>query len=63
MIVEKVNTKTGNITKLFTETDPKWIDNDDLTMEFLEDDSFLWSSERDGYKHLYWYEADGKLKP
>lgn len=60
--VLKVNTKTGVVKKLFTETDEKWIDTDDVTLEFLDDDSFLWASERDGYKHLYWYEADGKLK-
>ncbi|MBK7428676.1 MAG: DPP IV N-terminal domain-containing protein [Saprospiraceae bacterium] len=23
---------------------------------------FIWSSEQDGYQHLYWYEANGKLK-
>lgn len=58
----KVNTKTGDIKKLFTETDPKWIDTDNVTLEFLEDNSFLWASERDGNRHLYWYDQDGKLK-
>ena len=58
----KVNTKTGGIKKLFTETDPKWIDTDNVTLEFLDDDSFLWGSERDGNRHLYWYDKDGKLK-
>ena len=48
--------------KLFTETDPKWIDTDNITLEFLEDNSFLWASERDGNRHLYWYDQDGKLK-
>jgi dipeptidyl-peptidase-4 len=60
--VLKVNTKTGAIQKLFTETDEKWIDTDSPTLEFLEDDSFLWGSERDGNRHLYWYDKDGKLK-
>ena len=58
----KVNTKTGEIKKLFTETDKRWIDTDHVTMEFLEDDSFLWGSERDGWNHLYWYDKDGNLK-
>ncbi|PQA96756.1 S9 family peptidase [Chryseobacterium shigense] len=58
----KVNTKTGSVQKLFTETDEKWIDTDSPTLEFLEDDSFLWASERDGNRHLYWYDKDGKLK-
>ncbi|WP_294277164.1 S9 family peptidase [uncultured Chryseobacterium sp.] len=58
----KVNTKTGAVQKHFTETDEKWIDNDNPTLEFLEDDSFLWASERDGNRHLYWYDQNGKLK-
>ncbi|WP_304342707.1 S9 family peptidase [Chryseobacterium koreense] len=58
----KVNTKTGNVTKLFTETDDKWIETDNVTMEFLDDNSFIWGSERDGNHHLYWYDQNGKLK-
>lgn len=60
--VLKVNTRTGTVTRLFTETDEKWIDTDNVTMEFLEDNSFIWASERDGHRHLYWYDASGKLK-
>ncbi len=58
----KVDTKSGNLTKLFSETDKDWVDVNNLTLEFLDDNSFLWSSERDGYRHLYWYNKDGKLK-
>ena len=58
----KVDTKSGNVSKLFSETDDAWIDTDNLTMEFLDDNSFLWTSERDGYRHLYWYDKTGKLK-
>jgi dipeptidyl-peptidase-4 len=47
---------------LFTETDAAWIETDNLTMEFLDDNSFLWASERDGHRHLYWYDTNGKLK-
>lgn len=60
--VLKVNTNTGKVSKLFTETDDKWVDTDNVTMEFLDDNSFLWGSERDGYRHLYWYDQNGKLK-
>jgi len=60
--VLKVNTRTGAVQKLFTEIDEKWIDTDSPTLEFMEDDSFLWASERDGNRHLYWYDKDGKLK-
>ena len=60
--VLKVNTKTGNVQKLFTETDEKWVDTDNVTLEFLDDNSFIWGSERDGNRHLYWYDQNGKLK-
>lgn len=62
MDILKVNTKTGKTTKLFTEIDEKWIDTDKNIIEFLEDNSFIWASERDGYRHLYWYNENGKLK-
>ena len=58
----KVNTKTGAITKLFTESDKRWIDTDNVTLEFLTDNSFIWGAERDGNRHLYWYDQNGKLK-
>lgn len=45
---------------LLKETDNAYVDvDDDLT--FLDDHSFLWTSERDGFKHIYHYAADGKL--
>ena len=60
--VLKVNTITGAVQKLFTETDEKWVDTDNVTLEFLDDNSFIWGSERDGNRHLYWYDQNGKLK-
>lgn len=60
--VLKVNTKTGKATKLFTETDEKWVDTDNVILEFLDDNSFIWGSERSGNLHLYWYDETGKLK-
>lgn len=56
-----VNTKNLDKKKLFTETDKAWIETDDLTLEFLSDNSFIWSSERDGFRHLYHYADNGKL--
>ncbi|UOE39933.1 S9 family peptidase [Chryseobacterium suipulveris] len=58
----KINTKNGSVTKLFTESDDKWVDTENVTMEFLDDNSFIWGSERDGNRHLYWYDQNGKLK-
>ncbi len=60
--VLKVNTKTGSVTKLFTESDKRWIDTDNVTLEFLADNSFIWGAERDGNRHLYLYDENGKLK-
>ena len=31
-------------------------------LEFLEDNRFIWTSERDGFNHLYLYDGAGKLK-
>lgn len=58
----KVNTTTGTTSKLLTEKDNAWIDVDDIRVEFLEDGSFLWGAERDGNRHLYWYDKTGNLK-
>ncbi|MBC9797739.1 S9 family peptidase [Sinomicrobium weinanense] len=42
------------------ETDDAYIDiTDNLT--FLKDNSFIWTSEKDGYNHIYHYAKDGKL--
>ncbi|MDB5457084.1 MAG: peptidase dipeptidylpeptidase domain protein, partial [Caulobacter sp.] len=51
---------TGQGQVLLTETDPHWIE---LHNDFrpLQDGSFLWSSERSGYRHLYLYGKTGKL--
>jgi dipeptidyl-peptidase-4 len=53
-----VDRRTGQPTRVLTETDAAWANTHDL--EFLEKgEGFLWSSERDGYTHLYRYRADG----
>ncbi|QJW91218.1 S9 family peptidase [Spirosoma taeanense] len=58
-----VNATTGQATTVLTETSPTYVDlefTDDLT--YLQDGkSFVWSSERSGYKHLYLYDLSGKL--
>jgi len=46
---------------ILTEKDEAYVDvTDNLT--FLEDNSFIWTSERDGYNHIYLYDENGKLK-
>lgn len=46
--------------KLFRETTKAWVD-DPGEPHFLSDGSFLFPSERSGWKHLYHYDASGKL--
>jgi dipeptidyl-peptidase-4 len=56
----KVNALKGNSTLLLNETDKAYIDiTDNLT--FLDDNSFIWTSEKDGFNHIYHYNATGKL--
>jgi len=46
---------------VLNETDKAYIDiHDNLT--FLTDNSFLWTSEKDGFNHIYHYSKDGTLK-
>ncbi|MFL2597016.1 MAG: S9 family peptidase [Flavobacteriaceae bacterium] len=53
------NTKKKNLQLLLTEIDEAYVSiNDDL--KFIEDDGFLWTSEKDGYKHIYHFDKDGK---
>jgi dipeptidyl-peptidase-4 len=48
---------------LLHEESKYWIDPDDARPPvWLEDGSFLWLSTRSGFKHLYWYAADGTLR-
>ena len=48
---------------LFRETTKAWVEPDyNQKITFLKDGSFLWLSERSGFKHLYQYAADGTLK-
>jgi dipeptidyl-peptidase-4 len=46
----------GTLELLLAETDPHWVNiSDDL--RFLKGGGFIWSSERDGWRHLYRYPA------
>ena len=52
----------SGITKIvLNEKDAAYVDvTDNLT--FLKDNSFIWTSEKDGFNHIYLYDATGKLK-
>ncbi|MDC6365580.1 MULTISPECIES: S9 family peptidase [Flavobacteriaceae] len=59
--LHSVNAKDNTVSLLLEEKDKAYVDiDDDLT--FLDDDSFIWTSEVDGYNHLYLHKKDGKLK-
>jgi dipeptidyl-peptidase-4 len=55
------NINTGEINIIITETDSCWVDVYD-NLKFMKDGKrFIWSSERDGFLHLYLYDLNGKL--
>jgi dipeptidyl-peptidase-4 len=55
-----VDVSTNSATILLEETDKAYVDvTDNLT--FLADDSFIWTSEQDGYNHIYLYSDEGPL--
>lgn len=55
-----VDSKTMKTRLVLNENDAAYIQfADDLT--FLQDNSFIWSSEKDGFNHLYHYDKTGKL--
>lgn len=61
LVLYDYNKRSGALSVLHTERDAAYVDvNDNLT--FLVDDSFIWSSEKDGYNHLYLHDKSGKEK-
>ncbi|MFZ4106995.1 S9 family peptidase [Flavobacterium sp.] len=52
---------TGIAKVIMNEKDAAYVDvTDNLT--FLKDNSYIWTSEKDGYNHIYLYDKTGKLK-
>lgn len=55
------NVKSGRGDLLFNETDSAWVDIND-NLYFLRDNKrMIWTSERDGFNHLYFYDLKKKL--
>lgn len=55
-----INTNTKQSDLILEERDVAYIDvTDNLT--FLEDNSFIWTSEKDGFNHIYHYDENGTL--
>ncbi|AQS93869.1 S9 family peptidase [Polaribacter sp. BM10] len=58
--LHKVNALRSSSSLLLEETDKAYVDiTDNLT--FLNDNSFIWTSEKDGFNHIYHYDFSGKL--
>lgn len=56
-----VDARTNKVKVVLTEKDEAYVDvTDNLT--FLDDNSFIWTSEKDGWNHIYLYDKTGKLK-
>ena len=55
-----VNTKTQRAKLVLNETSKTYVNVRDY-LTFMDDNSFIWSSERDGFEHLYHYNNKGKL--
>jgi len=55
-----VNSEKNEAKVVMNETDKAYVDiTDNLT--FIEDNSYIWTSEKDGYNHIYHYDKNGKL--
>ena len=60
LVLLQVDMRENNTRVLLQERDDAYVDiHDDLT--FLNDNSFIWPSEQDGWRHLYHYNAQGEL--
>ena len=54
------NTKTMNLATIFTDKDDAWLDIHDNIMWLENEQYFTWTSEKDGWLHLYKVSRDGK---
>jgi dipeptidyl-peptidase-4 len=60
LVLHRVDIQENTVQILLEETDEAYVDvTEDLT--FLADDSFIWTSERDGWNHIYLYDQEGGL--
>lgn len=58
LVLHRVDARSLETSVLLEETDAAYVDvTDNLT--FLPDDRFIWTSEKDGYNHIYLHDTDG----
>ena len=54
------NAGTGTVSNIYTETDKAWIDPAKGWKWINDNKEFLWTSEKDGWRHIYRISRDGK---
>jgi len=60
--IELFDAQTGKLVKtLFEEKSDKWVEPEHEAY-FLDNNTFIWQSERDNYNHLYLYDIEGNMK-
>ncbi len=55
-----IDTSSKTAELVLTETDAAYVDVT-FDLSFLQDNSFIWTSEKDGFNHVYHYNENGKL--
>jgi dipeptidyl-peptidase 4 len=55
------NADDGKSATIFRESSKAWVEVVDDGLRYLKDGSFLWLSDRSGWRHIYHYASDGKL--
>ncbi len=53
--------RTGRTTLLFSEQDEAWVDADDDLHWIDSGQRFTWTSDRDGFSHVYLYDRSGRM--
>ncbi|WP_111706466.1 S9 family peptidase [Lutibacter citreus] len=56
-----INALTDETKVVLNETEKAYVNTHD-NLIFLKDNSFTWTSEKDGFNHIYLYSSEGKLK-
>ena len=60
--IEKYDAQSGKLIKvLFEEKHDKWVEPEHHSY-FIDANTFIWQSERDGYNHMYLYDIDGNMQ-
>jgi len=61
LILKEFDWNTKSNQTILEEKSDTWLNlNSDADLHFLKNGQLLWTSEKDGYKHIYLYDADGK---